>query len=463
MKSRARILVVDDEPDVADILRQALEIGNYTVTTTSHSRKALPLIEEFKPDLVLLDLMMPELDGLQVLAAIQDHKLKVPVVMMTGFSSMETAIKAIRMGAKDYLTKPLNLLEIESLVSKLIDDQAARLAEPVQQDPAAISSRFGMIGSSPAMISVYKIIGAISKTPNASNVLVTGESGVGKELVARQVHNFGDNAKAPYVALNMTALPDNLIESELFGYEKGAFTGATQRVKGHFEEARDGTIFLDEIGGISPNLQQKLLRVLQEREFIRIGGRETIPIHCRIVAATNSDLAALSKKGEFRSDLFHRLNVVNVKIPPLRERVDDIPRLAEYFVQENSRELNRSLPSISNQAIEILCRYDWPGNVRELRNIISRVMILNSSDILQESDFSDLWNAAPTAPSQFAAQDLATARHYAMATFEKDYLISMLKLYRGNIQTASRTAKITPQRFYQLMNKYEMRVDDYKV
>lgn len=462
IKPKANILIIDDEEAVVEMLTHALELQGFRTIGLTDGAQAIAVIEAGRPDLVLLDLKMPDADGLQILADARKRNLAVPIVIMTGFSSMESAISAIRMGAKDYLTKPLNLRELDSLVSKVIGDRDSRRELPSGGGASALSSRFGMIGSSPAMIEVYKLIGAVSKTLNSSTILITGESGSGKELVARQIHNFGDRASSPFIALNMTALPDTLIESELFGYEKGAFTGATKQVKGLFEEAGDGTIFLDEIGGISPNMQQKLLRVLQEREYRRVGGRATLSVVCRVISATNSDLAALSAKGDFRADLFHRLNVVQVRIPPLRERVSDIPRITEFFLQETARELGRQAPVLSSQAHEMLCRYLWPGNVRELRNVISRALIVNSSGLLGRNDFPGLEEDPPVIAADIEGESLDDARRKTVESFERAYLERQLKRFNGKIPLAAEASKVTPQRFYQLMNKYGFRSEEFK-
>lgn len=454
------IFIVDDDPYICKILQKALEISGFRSNSTTNSTLAIEMILESKPDLILLDISMPGLDGLEVLEAIKNNGINVPVIMMTGFSSMETTVKAIRLGAKDYLTKPLDIINIDKILSRWIEEHHSQSLKLTNPRAEASSTHFEMIGSSAGMIEVYKVIGAVSKTPNSTNVLILGESGTGKELVARQVHDYGDHASSPYIPLNMTALTDTLIESELFGYEKGAFTGANQQKAGQFELAKDGTIFLDEIGGISLNLQQKLLRVLQEREFRRVGGQKALPLHCRIIAATNADLATQTKTGEFRSDLFHRLNVINIKIPPLRDRIDDIPRLAEHFITEKCRELNRPLPSLGNQTISLLCEYDWPGNVRELKNAISRALILNRSDVLRESDFADLHEPDETTVVASSISDLATARKEYLEKFEKNYIVEMLKQNNGNVALAAGMAKVTVQRYYEMMRKYHVKAED---
>ena len=459
MSKKIHILIVDDEPFICEILQRALEIDGFESTTTSDSRKVIELIAERDPDLVLLDITMPGLDGLEVLEEIKKKGFDVPVIMMTGFSSMETTVKAIRLGAKDYLTKPLDVVNIGKIIARWVEEHSSRRQRPKESRLNPASSRIGMIGSSPSMIEVYKVIGAVSKTPNSTNVLILGESGTGKELVARQVHDFGDQAAEPYVALNMTALTDTPIESELFGYEKGAFTGAITQKPGQFELAGNGTIFLDEIGGISASLQQKLLRVLQEREFRRVGGQKVIPIHCRIIAATNADLAAQSKQGDFRPDLYHRLNVISIKIPPLKDRIDDIPRLLEFFITDKCRELGRPLPALRNQTIALLCKYPWPGNVRELRNTISRALILNRSDVLREEDFIDLQTIETYTVEPDMPEDLASARKQHIEAFERNFIIETLRQNQGNVTQASTVAKITPQRFYEMMRKYDVKSD----
>jgi DNA-binding NtrC family response regulator len=462
MNGKGRILIVDDELQICTILHDALEIAGFSPSYTTQSVEVIHRIKTERPDLVLLDLNMPGLDGLQILQNITAQGISVPVIMMTGFSSMETAVKAIRMGAKDYLTKPLNFNNLDNILTKWIEEYVKVTKDSQKSAQSIASHRIGMIGSSPGMVEVYKNIGAVSKTPNNTTILILGESGTGKEMVARQIHDFGDQAAAPYLALNMTALPDTLIESELFGYEKGAFTGATQQKAGQFELAGEGTLFLDEIGSISPGVQQKLLRVLQEREFRRVGGSRTLPIHCRIVAATNSDLNALTQSGEFRADLFHRLKGVAIRIPPLRERREDIPRLAEYFIHFNARELNRKPPTMDHQTIDLLMKYEWPGNVRELKNAIASAIILNRSDFLRIDDFHELSGFDAKSDESPLPEELASARAVVIEQFERRYLADLLRRFRGNVIPAAEVARITPQRFYQMLKKYGMRGDEYK-
>jgi two-component system response regulator PilR (NtrC family) len=382
---KPRILIVDDEPSMREMLGIVLRRDGYDVLIAPNGTQALALLQNERIDLLLSDIRMPDLSGVDVLRAAKTANPDVVAFMMTAFASTDTAVEAMRLGAVDYFTKPFNMDELRLKVRQQLE--AHRLKEENVLLKRALNTRHefsSIIGRSPVMLSVFKMIETIAKT--GSTVLITGESGTGKELAARAVHYNSLRRDHPFVALNCGALPETLLESELFGHMRGAFTGADTNKKGLIEVAERGTIFLDEIGEMTPPMQVKLLRVLQERRFRRLGGTEEVQADIRIVAATNQDLQKGVAEGRFREDLFYRINVIPIHLPPLRERVEDIPLLAEHFLQKYSAQMEKPVRSISQEAQEWLCAYLWPGNVRELENVIERAVALEATpSILPDS------------------------------------------------------------------------------
>jgi two-component system response regulator AtoC len=383
--SERRVLVGEDDGSVRDLLAQLLSEEGYQVVTASSGQESLDLLtsdESQRPDLALLDIKMPGMDGITILQRMLDQGVDVPVILMTGYTTASLAIKAMQMGAADYLTKPFNNLdEVLTDVKKVLryEDlkrgQEQLLAEQPKIDP---SER--IVGASPDMIKIFKTIGRVARTP--ATVLVTGETGTGKELMAEAIHNASDRRSGPLIKVNCAALPETLLESELFGHEKGSFTGAITQHKGRFEAANKGTIFLDEVGEMTLGTQKKLLRVLQEREFERVGGNVPVKVDVRVLAATNRTLRDEVANGRFREDLFYRLNVIAIHMPPLRERLEDVPALVNYFLDKH-RYSSASVPTrITEEAMAILMGYEWPGNVRELENIIQRAVVLTRGNII---------------------------------------------------------------------------------
>jgi len=375
-KAGVRLLIVEDDFSQRDILAQILGDEGYSVEQASGGEEAIARLGKEKFQVVITDLKMPGRDGLDVLRAAVEADDSVVVVMMTAYGTVETAVRAMKAGATDYLTKPLNKDELLIVLEKALKNR--HLAQENQDLHRELESRYRfdrIIGVSPAMNEVYRLIGKV--LDNNSTVLISGESGTGKELVARAIHYNGARRGGPFVAVNCGAIPENLIESELFGHEKGAFSGATGRRIGKFEAADSGTLFLDEISTLQYDLQAKFLRVLQEREFQRVGGDQTLKVDVRIITATNQDLRQLAAEGRFRPDLFHRLNVVNISLPPLRARKGDIPLLVRSFLDKYSRQYEKPGLSISLDAVEALSGYDWPGNVRELENLIEQLVVLS--------------------------------------------------------------------------------------
>lgn len=370
----AKILIVDDEEGIRSVLNRVLGKTHET-RQASNGKEALEAAQEFEPDLLICDLKMPELDGIGVLRALQEKKLDPLVIMLTAHGTVETAVEAMKLGAFDYLRKPFDVEEVKIVVDKALS--IGRLKEEVKTLRKQIQKRDRLdriVGKSKAMLQVYDLIEQVA--PSRSTVLISGESGTGKEMIARAIHAHSPRAEKPFIAVNCAAISGELLESELFGHEKGSFTGATSSKQGKFELANGGTLFLDEISEMAPRLQAKLLRVLQENEIDRVGGTTPIPVDVRILASTNRVLKDEIKKDRFREDLYYRLNVVNLSFPPLRERKEDIPLLAHYFVTRYADENGKSVGAIPDETMEVLMRYHWPGNVRELENVIERAVVL---------------------------------------------------------------------------------------
>ena len=378
------ILIVDDEPNYQIVLSEILKDEGYEVFTANSGLAGLPIVYSTDLDLVLSDMKMPGMDGIAFLEKIKEYNKELPVILITAYAEVEKAVEAMRLGAFTYLAKPFSNQQLLAGVRKAIEHYGLIREIRRLRDEATPRSGFGgMIGKSPSMRAVYQLIEKVAPTP--SSVLITGESGTGKELVARAIHNHSPRRDAPFISVNCAALSEHLLESELFGHEKGAFTDAVTMRKGRFELADTGTLFLDEVGEMPPQLQAKLLRVLQDKSFERVGGNATLQVDVRILAATNKDLKDEVDKGHFREDLYYRLNVIHIHLAPLRERVDDIPALVSHFIEKNSRSLGRPL-DISPEALRLLISLPWEGNVRELENTIERAAILCNSDRIEPED-----------------------------------------------------------------------------
>lgn len=396
------ILVCDDQNDIREVLSEALRAQGYDIRDVSSGAAALETVAREPIDLVMLDLQMPGMNGLQVLAELRGRGIETPVIVMTAFGTSTTAIEAIKGGAFDYVTKPFDFEAIGVSIRRALEHK--QLSSEVDKLRAELGRSYRsdvLIGNSPKMQEVYKIIGRVAPTDAA--VLITGESGVGKELVANSIHLHSGRRDRPFVKVNCAALTETLLESELFGHERGSFTGAVARTRGRFELASGGTIFLDEIGEMSPALQAKVLRVLQNRTFERVGGESTLTVDIRVIASTNKDLEAEVTTGGFRQDLFYRLNVVHIVVPALRERLEDLPALVEHFLQlygvRHGRDKNGGGRStgISREAMAVLRGYSWPGNIRELENVIHRAVILAEDGVIRPDHLSVGPSASPAA------------------------------------------------------------------
>jgi two-component system, NtrC family, nitrogen regulation response regulator NtrX len=445
------VLIVDDEASIRTSLSGALKDEGYRVTSAASGREALELMKSNKPDVVLLDIWMPEMDGLEVLKNVKQDLPELSVIMMSGHGNIETAVRATKLGAFDFIEKPLSLERLLVLLQNVSNVQdLARENHALRKQVA--KNRTQLVGQSPSMRQIQEVIKRVA--PTTGSVLITGENGTGKELVANSLHGLSPRFNKPFVEVNCAAIPEELIESELFGHEKGSFTGATQLRRGKFDLAHGGTLFLDEIADMSLKTQAKILRILQEQKFERVGGSQTIQVDVRVVAATNKDLKSEIQKGSFREDLFYRLNVVPITLPALRDRKEDIPVLAGHFLKEFCSAHGRKMRDLSPEALAVLTTYSWPGNVRELRNLVERVVILTSESeegrfvtaatLLAHLKDEELTGALARAgvdaqgvgaESQNGARNLRDARQ----EFEKDFILRTLKENDWNV---SRTAQI---------------------
>jgi len=453
--SLKRILVADDEESIRWVLSRALTKKGYNVDLAESGDEALLLSRRNAYDLAVLDIKMPGMSGLDLLSTIKEERPETLVVIMTAESSMKNTVEAMKRGAYDYLAKPFDLDEIEAILVKA--EAALNVSEEVHRLRDEVKNHYqvnrAIIGNSSAMQGVYKILGRVA--PSDATVLIYGESGTGKELVARAVHFNSPRLGKPFLAINCAAIPKDLLENELFGHERGAFTGATERKSGKFEQAQGGTLFLDEIGDMPLELQAKLLRVLQEKEITRTGGSSTVSVDVRIVAATNQDLREKVQNKEFREDLYFRLNVVPIPLPPLRRRQEDIPLLVDFFLTHIRQELGVPAQQISDEAMQLLMNYAWPGNVRELENYLQRAALLSTNPVLTPDDFPDLLqggidggendhslealisNKLRASLSQMDVQDLDNLYTMVLEQMERPLIKIILEKTRGNqVRTA---------------------------
>jgi two-component system nitrogen regulation response regulator NtrX len=436
------LLIVDDEPGIRKTLTGILSDEGYSVQSAESGEEALRILRSQPVSLVLLDIWMPGQDGIETLKRIHDLYPGIVVVMMSGHGTIETAVRATKLGAYDFIEKPLSLEKLVLLIQHALRER--RLTEENRSLRRDLERRFELVGHSPAVMRLRELIKMAAGTH--SRVLITGESGTGKELVARSIHSQSGRADKPYVEVNCAAIPESLIESELFGYEKGAFTGAVGSRAGRFEAADGGTLFLDEIGDMAVATQAKVLRALQEQRFYRVGGNRPIEVDVRIIAATNKNLTDEIRKGGFREDLYYRLNVLMLNLPPLRERKEDIPLLADHFIEWFVEEQGVRPKTMTEEAIEILKGYSWPGNVRELRNLVERLMILVPRSVITAADVDLLME--PTAltqpstpvPGQTAAlSSSGSSLREARASFEREWILKKLEEQGWNI---SKTADV---------------------
>jgi len=451
MKNRKTILVVDDDNAHRTMLRTLVGGWGYDIVEADDGSTAIEKVQERPFDLILMDIRMLKVSGLEALDRIKAFNPAIPVTIMTAYSSVETAIEALKKGAYDYLTKPLDFDKLRLTIERAMEH--TRLKEENRLLKESLGKHFDMqniIGRSPAMISLLETVAHVA--PSEATVMITGESGTGKELIAGVIHHNSPRKDGPFVKINCAAITETLLESELFGHEKGAFTGADRRKEGRFYQANHGSIFLDEVSEMPLTMQVKLLRVLQERELTRVGGEKVISVDVRVIAATNKDLVDLKNRGLFREDLYYRLNVVSLEIPRLTERRDDIPLLARYFLEIFVDKNKKKIKGFTPKAMDLLIRYDWPGNVRELMNAVERAVVLARTDYLDDQDFSilqPLLQQPAPAPSDFDNMD-----NIPLEEVEKAAILRMLESVAGNKSEAARRLGITRKTLHKKLKKY---------
>ncbi len=458
-----RILVVDDEEIVVRSCLRILGNGDYEVEAVQSGQEALSKVDENFYDVLILDIMMPKIDGLEVLQRVKETHPDIDVIMITGLSEIQTAVKSMKLGAFDYLHKPFDPDEL-----KLVVDRAFERRQLLRENldlKTQVSSKYrfeNIIGSSPQMQNVYRLIAKCA--PTNSTVLLTGESGTGKELIARAIHYNSLRRDKPFVPVDCTSLSENLLESELFGHVKGAFTGAVSNKKGLFEVADGGTLFLDEVANISLTTQAKLLRVIQEREFKAVGDTRTHSTNIRLLAATNKDLKAMVAREAFREDLFYRINIFPIEIPPLRERREDIPALADHFLKVFCAELDRKTTEFSAEAINLMMSYDWPGNVRELENTVHRAVILAGEDVIRQGHLVNIIDMLPRLDLDVPRtgdelrQAKKVAREKAVENIEKLFVLEALKRNAWNVTKSAQETGMQRTNFQALMKKHQIRI-----
>ncbi len=449
MKEIIRILVVDDEQIMRDSLSDWLRLDGYEVEAVEDGYKALEKVKKESWDVLFIDLKMPRMDGIEVMQKVKEINKDIPVIIITAYATVDTAVKAMKEGAYEYIVKPFNPEEISIIIRNIVVHQSL-IKENIflRQELKKRYQLNDIIGKGSRMQDLFALIRKVAKSN--STVLIEGESGTGKELVARAIHTNSLRNKGPFVAVPCAALPESLLESELFGHEKGAFTGAIATRKGSFELADKGTLFLDEVGDMSLKIQANFLRILEEREFRRVGGSNLIKVDVRVISATNQDLDKLVKEGKFREDLYYRLNVVSIKPPPLRERKEDIPLLVEHFLRKYSIENKKDVKWFHEDALKLLIQYDWPGNVRELENVIERAVVLTKEDFIN-------YDELPTFVRTAEKEEFKMAADSQLREVEKEHILRVLKANNGNIKKSANILGIDRTTLYNKIKKYKIK------
>ncbi|MDI3547487.1 MAG: two-component system, NtrC family, response regulator AtoC [Halanaerobiales bacterium] len=450
------ILIIDDDRGLRVSLSAFLEKKGYSTLTAATAQEGLEIIENNTVDLVLLDIRMPGMDGITALKKIKEINSDLNVIIITGYGSIETAVEAMKEGAVDYVTKPFNLKELSSKIETSLKIKYMVIKNKLdEREEEGRESFSNLIGKSKQMQEVYELIAKIARKD--VTVLILGESGVGKEMVAKAIHQNSQRKDGPFIKVNCAALPDQLLESELFGYEKGAFTGASRQKKGMFELADGGTIFLDEIGDMSLATQAKILRVLQEHEFQRLGGEETIRVNVRVLAATNIDIQQAIERGKFREDLYYRLNVVRINMPPLRERPEDIPLLTNEFIKEYNQKHNKEINGVAPDAMRLLMSYDWPGNVRELKNICEQAVVLNDSNVITAADLPvEIRGKGFNLDANQSNQSLKDITKNLTSEIERKIITETLEETGWNRNETAQKLGITPRTLYNKIKEYKI-------
>ena len=447
---RARILIVDDEADICILLGEALASDQWIVEWTTHPLEALDRLKGGLYELVLLDIKMPEISGLELLPQLKKASPETAVMIMSAYGNVAIAVQAMKEGAEDYIEKPFrDLEEVRMTVNRLVESARVRMENRFLRQQLEERFQLGdLISASPRMQEVFSLVKKVA--PLSTTVLITGETGTGKELIARTLHRNSKRSGNPFISVNCGGLPEGLLESLLFGHEKGAFTGALRRTRGYFEEAEGGTLFLDEVGETPPALQVKLLRVLQERTFQRVGGSEEIPVDVRLIAATNKELEECVENGSFRQDLYYRLNVITISLPALRDRREDIPLLSKYFVDKYAKAFERGSRELTPDAINHLCNSDWPGNVRQLENSIERAVALSERNQITAEELSE---DVLDHPKDWVTELLSLPIKEARQEFERRYLVENLRRNDGNVTLAAADAGLPRQNYHRKMKQ----------
>lgn len=445
---KVKILVVDDEKIVRESLNSWLSEAGYKVYTAEGAEEALRIIEREKLNIVISDLKMPDVDGIELMRRAKKINPFVTFIFITAYASVESAVLAMKEGAYDYIEKPFCPEKIELQIKKLVEHQSLLFENlDLKKELSKKYSFEDIIGKSHKMQEIFNLIKIVAKSD--ATCLIQGETGTGKELVARAIHNSSLRRNGPFVAVSCAALPESLLESELFGYEKGAFTGAVSQKEGKFEAANKGTLFLDEIGEISPSVQVHLLRVLQEKEFTRIGGNTPVKVDIRIISATNKDLSKLTSEGKFRQDLYYRLNVITINLPPLRERKEDIPLLAEHFLHRFNIRNNKNITSFSDEVMEFFMKYHWPGNVRELENFVEHAVVICKGKVIKLEDLPSIKGEKIEYPE----------KRKTLEEMEKDYILKILSETNHNFSKTAEILGITRVTLYNKIKKYGINVN----
>ena len=454
MNDTSNILVVDDDDSHRTMLRTLIGGWGYAVSEADDGSTAIQMVQEQSYDLVLMDVRMVNVSGLEALDEIKAYNPAIPVIIMTAYSSVDTAVDALKQGAHDYLTKPLDFEKLKITIERSMEHTRLKAENRLLRESLGKQfDRQNIIGRSPAMTRLLETVAQVA--PSEATVLIGGESGTGKELIAGAIHFNSHRKKGPFIKINCAAITETLLESELFGHEKGAFTGADRRKDGRFSQAHGGSLFLDEISEMSLTMQVKLLRVLQEREFTRVGGEHTIHVDVRVIAATNKNLNELISRDAFREDLYYRLNVVGIEIPTLKQRREDIPLLAQHFMETFSAKNRKEIKGFTPQAMEYLIKYDWPGNVRELMNAVERAVVLSRSDYLAETDFPVIQSTeAGNEPTQPDIQGPDFAGDTSLEEIEKATILKTLEAAGGNKSETARRLGITRKTLHKKLKAY---------
>jgi len=455
--NKAKILIVDDEHLIRWSLEKDLQQAGYSTTQAASGEEALGLIEEIEPDVVLLDLRMPGIDGFQVMEETKRRDFHPLFIIVTGTGDVKTAVRAVKEGAVDYICKPFEIEDVKLRIEMALE--TSRMRRELSNLKDDLKAQFGlgnMIGEAPSMKEIFSTIEKVSAS-KFSTVLLQGESGTGKDLVARTIHSLSDRSQSIFLDINCSAFPESLLESELFGHERGSFTGARGQKKGLFELANGGTVYLDEIGDMPLSLQGKLLKAIETKRFRRVGGTVEISVDVRIIAATNKDLKAAIEEGRFRNDLFYRLKVIPIYLPPLRERREDIPRLAQFFIEKFNYEFKKSVQGISSEALQLLSVYPWPGNIRELKNVIERILILETGDYIDIDDLPPEISQYVEGPRRSAVAEKFPMTGLSLEEVEKELISKALSMAAGNQTRAAELLGISRDTLRYRLQKFGLK------